>query len=780
MRIARFKALLENIAVIVAIAVAIVYVPRLFPSPPLKDDLLFSTVYYDRNGALLRLSLAKDERFRVWTALDQIDENLIEATLLREDRYFYYHLGFNPFSLIRGGWITYVSQGSRQGGSTLTMQLVRMRHKLDTRSIGGKLEQIARAFWLELNYSKKEILEAYLNYAPYGRNIEGVGAASLIYFDKPPKKLALTEALTLAVLPQSPTIRIDKNTSFVGEKLFTARNELFNNYRKKFNIDDEEAALFALPFKLRQIENLPFRAPHFIEFLAQEDYVAGRSPEVVHTTIDLNIQTLLETHIKNHIRQNAYRGVDNAAAVLVDTADMRVVAAVGSADYFSAAIGGQNNGFAAKRSPGSALKPFIYALAIDQGLIHPQTVLKDVPSAFGVYEPENFDGGFMGPLSAQQALVKSRNIPAVYLSSKLTSPNFYEFLKRAKISKMASEQHYGLALTLGGGEVTPLEVAKLYALLANGGVLSETRSRMDQPLEIGERLLSREASFIVLDMLSSAPRIDGIVAESDALPIYWKTGTSRGFRDAWCVGLIGQYALVVWLGSFDNKPNPALVGAVSAAPLFFTISRSLKSTRSLRDPNRVAPSTIKRVEICLSSGDLATIWCKRRAKTWFIPGVSPIKVDTVYRPVWIDKTTKQPLCAGEDTANAQMKIYEFYSSDILALFRRAGLPKREPPDTSRCRNRLIAGVAPSISSPLANANYAIRLSKPDERSVIFSATSDADAHYLYWFIDDEFIGVAKKGELLSWEPKKNGRFTVRAIDDRGRFDSRELKVSIIE
>jgi penicillin-binding protein 1C len=773
----RFKEFLENAAAIAAICLAIVYLPRLFPSPPLKDDLLFSTVYYDANGALMRLSLAKDDRFRVWTPLAETSETLIDATLLREDRYFYFHLGFNPFSLVRGAWVTFVS-----GGSTLTMQLARMRYKLDTKSVGGKIVQIFRAVQLELNYSKNDILEAYLNYAPYGRNIEGAGAASLIYFDKPSKDLALTESLTLAVLPQSPTIRIDKNSGFASEKLSSARNELFSEYRKKYVIDDDEAALFALPIKLRQIERLPFRAPHLIEALEMEDYRFGRSSPSTKTTIDLNLQTLLETHVRNHIRQNAALGVNNAAAVLLDTRDMRLVAAVGSADYFSDAISGRINGFAIKRSPGSALKPFIYALALDQGIIHPQTVLKDVPTAFGVYEPENFDGGFMGPLSAQQALVKSRNIPAVYLANKLSAPNFYGFLKSAKISKMASEGHYGLALALGGGEITLLEAAKLYAILANGGVLYEPRARMDQPLEGGERLLSREASFIALEMLSSAPKIDGIPAESDRLPIYWKTGTSRGSRDAWCAGLIGQYALVVWLGSFDNKPNPALVGAQRAAPLFFTIARSLNSAQTLRDPNAVVPKTIKRVEVCLSSGDLATTWCRRRGKSWFIPGVSPIKVDNVYRPVWIDVKTGKVLCEGGDVKNARAEIYEFYPSDILALFRRAGLPKREPPDTSHCVGELnfVAGTPPSITSPLKNANYAVRLSKPNERGIIFSASSDADAQNLYWFVGDEFIGNAKRGELLSWEPKKSGRFIARVIDDRGRSDSRELRVLIVE
>lgn len=365
---------------------------RLLPHPTLKEGLFFSTVYYDRNGGLLRLTLAKDDRYRVWTPLDEIGKTVIDGTLLQEDRYFYRHFGFNPFSLARGGWISLVRGGAKQGGSTITMQLARMYWKMNTRSIGGKIKQIFRAVQLELMYSKDEILEGYLNYAPYGRNIEGVGAASLIYFDKQPNALALPEALTLSVLPQSPTFRIDKNTGLVGEKLTRARNGLFEKYAEVYGADglnDLGGSFFDLPLALRQPEELPFRAPHLVEQLAKEAFMAGKQPSVVRTTIDPLFQKLLETQIGAYVGRNKRFGITNAAAVLVDTSSMQLVAAVGSANYFDSAIAGQINGFNIKRSPGSALKPFIYALAIDQGLIHQQTVLKDVPTSFGAYEPED-------------------------------------------------------------------------------------------------------------------------------------------------------------------------------------------------------------------------------------------------------------------------------------------------------------------------------------------------------------------------------------------------------
>ncbi|MDR2099611.1 MAG: penicillin-binding protein 1C [Campylobacteraceae bacterium] len=755
---------------------------RLLPHPKLSDDLFLSTAVYDKNGALLRLTLAKDERYRLWTPLDEISDDLIKGVLLYEDKWFYYHFGFNPISLVRGAWVSYVKKGDMQGGSTITMQLARMYWKLNTRSISGKLKQILRSVQLELFYSKDEILEAYLNYAPYGRNIEGVGTASLIYFNKDPKSLTLPESLALCVLPQSPSFRVDKNTGYVGEKLSKARNKLFEQWRETYITDELTSALFNLPFSLRQPESLPFRAPHFVEQLLKDDFNAGIVSSKIHTTIDLKFQTLLETQINSHINRNSNKGIKNAAALLLDTRDMSVVAAVGSADYFNDEIEGQINGFNIKRSPGSTLKPFIYALAVEQGLIHQQSVLKDVPTSFSSYSPENFDNRFVGPLSAVQALIRSRNIPAVYLSNKLKNPNFYAFLKKAGISKMASESHYGLALALGGGEVTMMEEAKLYAMLANGGVLHEIRTRKEQGADNGIGLLSKQTTFIILDMLSNMPRSNSAAAEVQKLPIYWKTGTSWGFRDAWSAGIVGQYVLIVWIGNFDNSGSPAFIGSSAAAPLFSNMVSAMEASEKLYDVNKIIPENVKKVDVCLSSGDLATVWCKRKGKSWFIPGVSPIKVDTVYRPVLIDKKTNLPLCGKKKNEDTKIEVYEYYSSDILDIFAKAGLPKREPPNMEHCKQNfdLTVGISPSITSPLKNTVYTIRESKTDKERIVLSAVTDAEVKTLYWFVNDEYMGNTAQSKTLTWLPNKSGKFEIRAIDDHGRLDSQTVHVTVIK
>ncbi|MDR1461297.1 MAG: penicillin-binding protein 1C [Campylobacteraceae bacterium] len=778
----RLKRFLGNVVILtVIIVLALIALKLIIPRPELSNQF-YSTALYDKNGELLRLTLSKDDYYRVQTPLNEISKDLVRGVLLHEDKWFYQHFGFNPVSLMRGGWISYVKNGNRQGGSTITMQLARMHWKLNTKSVKGKLIQILRAMQIELFYSKDEILEAYLNYAPYGRNIESIGAASLIYFNKRPSSLTLPESLALAVLPQSPSYRIDKNTGYVGEKLIKARDELFEKWQDEFEVDNLTKALFKLPFSLRQPENLPFIAPHLTQQLINEDFSKGEFNTKINTTIDIKFQKLIETQVRSFIKQNSKKGINNAAVLLVDLKDMSVAAHVGSADYFDNDIQGQINGIAIKRSPGSALKPFIYALAVEQGFIHPMSVLKDVPTSFSSYTPENFDNKFMGPLSAVQALARSRNIPAVYLSSKINNPNLYGFLKKAQISKMASESHYGLALTLGGGEVTILEMARLYAMLANGGMMYDIKTRAGQNTNEGIRLLGKESSFITLDMLSNIPRIDALAAEIKKLPIYWKTGTSWGFRDAWSVGIVGQYVLVVWLGNFDNSGNPAFIGADSAAPLFFNIVNSLQATQKLYDVNKIIPNGVKMVDVCLSSGDLVTVWCKRKGKSWFIPGVSPIRVDTVYRPIVINSNTNKPLCFGEKAQKTRIEVYEYYSSDILEIFAKAGLPKRKPPNMNHCKQKFqdMVGIAPYITSPLRNTIYTIRKTKADKEKIIFSATSDANAKTLYWFVDSEYIGNTAQSKTLTWLPNKSGKFEVSVVDDYGRFDKRSLQVTILE
>lgn len=761
---------------------------RGYPHPSLSESIPLSTVVRDREGRLLRLTLASDQRYRLWVPLHEISPQLVEAVMLQEDAWFRWHPGFNPVSLVRGAWSTYGSGEARIGGSTLTMQLARLRWRLQTRDVRGKLVQIARAVQLELCYSKDEILEAYLNFAPYGGNIEGVGAASLIYYRKPPDRVTLPESLALAVLPQAPSRRgklaaRDDDAFYIGTGLEAARARLYARWRERHPEDAAEDALLKLPLRLHSARELPYRAPHLVDrVLAERAWHPQTGPEL-RTTLDARLQRLLEERVRNHLRRERSRGLRNASAILIDTRDMGVRALVGSADYFDASIQGQVNGSDAKRSPGSTLKPFIYALALDQGVLHPQTVLRDVPSAFGPYTPENFDGRFMGPVTATEALVRSRNIPAVTVAAQLKQPGFYDFLRQAGVSRMASKDHYGLALVLGGGEVTMEELARMYAMLGNDGRLRPLRWREDDPQEDGARLLSAEAAYITRDMLRHNPRPDaGSQPASQPLPVAWKTGTSWAFRDAWSAGLVGPYVLVVWLGNFDGSSNPALIGVEAAAPLFFDVVDGLQAARvDLGEPARQWPINIKRVEICRASGDLPNAWCPQRGTTWFIPGKSPIRISTVHRAIAIDKLSGRPACGRFDPARMRTEVFEFWPSDLAQVFVQAGIPRRRPPAGHDCGGAQDwLGSAPSITSPYRATRYTMRLSHPDQVNLTLAATVDADVSTLYWFVGNTFIGSAGAGKALNWTPDRTGQFRLSVVDDHGRSDEREIEVAVVQ
>jgi len=780
------------IAVVIGLALAGI---RLWPHPPLSAQVPGSTAVYDAEGRLLRLVLSRDDKYRLWLELAQMPEQLIEAVQLQEDQWFRWHPGFNPVSLLRGAYETYIARGPRQGGSTLTMQLARLKYRLDTRTPGGKLVQMARALQLELCYSKDAILEAYLNLAPYGGNIEGVAAASLIYFDKPVARLTLPEVLALAVLPQDPSRRLrstlagnegDAGRRVLGDSLVAARARLYRRWRAIHGSDEGQDALLRLPLSLRAPSALPYAAPHAVDQVLRASRRQGVLPARLDTTLDLRLQRTLERQIDGFLQVQRERGIDNAAALLVDSRDMAVKALVGSADYFDAAIAGQVNGTDAKRSPGSTLKPFVYALGIDQGVLHPRTVLRDVPTAFGPFSPENFDGRFLGPVNATDALIRSRNIPAVQVAARLASPNLYGFLKAAGIGRMASERHYGLALVLGGGEVTMQELARLYAMLANRGALRPLRFRGDEPLAAGTRLLSEEASFMVMDMLRQNPRPDdGVLGQgarvgSRGLPVYWKTGTSWAFRDAWTAGVFGPYVLVVWSGHFDGSGNRALIGIEAAAPLFFRIVDAIAAQdRQLAEPPWTLPENVKRVEVCLASGDLPNAECPQRGETWFIPGKSPIRVSSVHRALMIDTRSGKAACPPFDPQHTRREVFEYWPSDLARVFAQAGMPRRKPPVGSDC-SASADGDPPRIDSPLRGVVYALRRSQPERHRIALSASADADVRYLYWFADDAYLGNVAPGETLFWRAPHAGTRRLRVVDDHGRVAERVLKVEVLD
>jgi penicillin-binding protein 1C len=740
------------------------FVWLLLPRPPLLDGISFSQCIRDRNGKLLRVTLTTDQKYRVWTSLPNISPALIDATLQFEDKYYRYHPGVNPAALVRAAF-GLLPTGAHSGASTITMQVARLRYHLPTRTLRGKFVQIVRALELERHYSKSQILEAYLNLAPYGRNIEGVGAASQIYFGKTAACLTRPESISLCVIPQSPTRRAlfaDRD----NHSLDSAQRGWYD--RAKINQE-----FSARSFSARAQTERKFFSPHFV----QQVVTAEKGRNEIVTTLDLAKQQLIERRIADYVRTNRGRGIQNAAALLVDTRSMDVLAQVGSADFFNAEIQGQVDGTRASRSPGSTLKPFVYGLALEQGLIHPLSILSDAPQSFGDYDPENFDREFVGPIRACDALARSRNLPAVELASRLRHPTLYEFLRGAGVKLPRSEALYGLTLPLGGAEVTMEDLVRLYAALLNNGELRPLRRTSRDPIALrGRRIIMPEAAFLTLEMLNQ-PRPEIGAAYSDKVaPVFWKTGTSHGFRDAWSVAVFNHYVLAIWIGNFDGHANGNFVGRIAAAPLLFQIIDSLRAGWPEPNQPHLPPSgaNLKRVSFCAVSGDLPEPYCTQQVEGWFIPGISPIKLCDVHQEVLVDAASGLRVPRDDGTRQLKREVYEFWPTELLSIFRRAGVPRKLPPPfLPETSPDWIArtGNAPRIVSPAEGQKILLT----SAGTVALRAKTDADVREIYWFAGNTFIGRTNPQDVVTWKAAP-GSYELTALDDHGRAGSSAFTV----
>ncbi len=580
----------------------------LFPYPykdkSLLSNISFSRQVFDRQGNLLRLTLSEDEKYRIYGKLQEINPVLHEAVLLYEDKYFYSHFGVNPLSLFRAFYETYVKKSRTVGASTLTMQTARLVFKLKTNTLEGKLNQIWKALQLEYYHTKEEILEAYFNLAPYGGNIEGIFAASQIYFHDIPYSLNLSESLALVTIPQNPEARKPSGKDF---------NYVRSLFKEKWLEKYPQYSYADLPLKTYNQAEIPFIAPHFTQRLLENS-----SEDFIFSSLNTYAQKNIEESIKIFTQRHRMYGINNAAALLVHAPTMQVHAYVGSADYFNEKIEGQVDALKSRRSPGSTLKPFIYALALDQGLIHEGTILLDIPQSFQGYNPENFNREYSGPVPAGQALRLSRNIPAIYLASKINNPDLYDFLLKANVNLKETREHYGLSLVLGGAELSPTEIASLYAMLLNQGLYEDLNFLKENNKGNNKEnsffsLLSKEASAVTLKMLENPLYMLNVRGQNITLRL--KTGTSNGFRDAWAVGTFGEYILLVWIGNFDNSSNPHFIGTDTAIPLFIDIANGLSREINLQDPllQQIKDLPIKLIDVCTDTGDINTELCKNKS-----------------------------------------------------------------------------------------------------------------------------------------------------------------------
>ncbi len=546
---------LAGAAVLIALA-GLAYVYSL-GRPPLGKNLETSHVVIDRAGKLLRAYATSEGRWRLPASVKDVDPRFLKMLFAYEDKRFYEHCGVDAaamaratFQLVRQGHIV-------SGGSTLTMQVARLLEPREKRSFAAKLRQITRAFELEHALSKDEILSLYLTLAPYGGNLEGVRAASLSYFGKEPRKLSLSEAALLVALPQSPELR---RPDRFPQAARDARDRVLDRAAAAGVAPYDEIARAKSQDVPRERKPLPVLAPH------SADQVIGAEPDLrIHRlTIDAGLQKTLQELARE--RAQALGPQISVAILAVDNESGEVRAHVGSADYFDARRAGQVDMTQALRSPGSTLKPFIYGLAFEDGLLHPETLIDDKPARYGSYTPENFDLTFQGTVTVRRALQMSLNVPAIAVLGKVGVSRLSTRLTQTGAALVLPKgEAPGLAMGLGGVGIKLSDLVMLYTGLAREGSALPLTEREGGPAPRARRLLDPVAAWYVGNILIGAPPPD------NASPgrIAFKTGTSYGYRDAWSVGFDGRMTIGVWVGRPDGAPVPGLVGRAAAAPILF-------------------------------------------------------------------------------------------------------------------------------------------------------------------------------------------------------------------
>jgi penicillin-binding protein 1C len=564
-----------------------------------------------------------------------------------------------------------------------------------------------------------------------------------------------------------------------NDVLQKARGVLAGKWLQTFPENVDKASDFSLELDMHHPCELPFEAPHFVTDVLQRNPSA-----LIRTSLDLSIQSSFETIVDGYISRHRRNGIDNASALLIDSNTMETLTVIGSADFFNKNISGQVNGTRARRSPGSALKPFAYALAMEQGVIHPQTMLKDTPTPFGTYTPDNFDRAFSGPLSATDALIHSRNIPAIYIAGKISDPDLYGFLKRAGIPLKGDPQYYGLSIVLGTAEVTMEETVMLYAALNNRGFFRRIKKLSAEPYEEGFTLLTPESCFLVLEMLSHNPRPAGETSDRWALQpqnIAWKTGTSVGFRDAWAIGVFDHYVLATWIGNFSGQGNPAFVGRQTAGRLLFKLIQALTKLREVNF-HKIYPAhqlNITEVEVCALSGQMPHKDCPNLKKTWFIPGMSPISQCRVHRRLEIDIASGCQVCPGFEGPTTT-RIFEFWPTDLLKLFKQAGIGRRVPPPLHpQCRREAHGDIGPKIISPKKDIVYQLRTKGSDSKMIPLIAVADGNVTKISWYIDSQLLGHSRSQDPLLWKAQP-GQHLVRVIDEFGRSDLRSIDIKWVD
>ncbi len=739
------------------------------------------------DGELARVVLAKDGtplwRFPdsngIWrypVQLKDVSPLYLQALLGYEDRWFYQHPGVNPISVFRAAWQNLKNQRIISGGSTISMQVARLIEPHE-RTFSGKLIEAWRTLQLELHYSKDEILQIYINRAPFGGTQEGVAAASWTYLGKAPTELTHAEAALLAVLPQSPSrLRPDR----YPERAQKARNKVLNRLLKE-QIWSEEAISEAKEETLwlppRQV---PQNAPLLALRMKNES-----DKRIIRTTIDADLQRRLEDLVSGWRYQLPER--TSVAVLVADSQDMGVRAYIGSAGLDDNARSGYVDMITAIRSPGSTLKPFLYAMAMDDGLIHSESLLQDIPRETSQYQPGNFSQGFSGPVAASDALHRSLNLPAVQLLEAYGPKRFVSMLRNGGMQlNFPDFAQPNLSLILGGVGSSLESLVQSYSVFARKGKMGILRYEPEDPIS-EKQIISPGAAWITRLILTGEWQ-PGTTTEWDQhWPLAYKTGTSYGFRDAWAVGVNDRNIIGIWIGRPDGTPVAGQFGVAVAVPLLQMVDSVLQSssqTTSIRKTqwSMPKPSSVTSAVICWPSGQSLQTNdpnCRQQRRAWILDKTTPPTLRSAEQSmdeqqqlaVWLNRKGERVRPECDHVSQSFIHLWPTVLEPWLP--RPEWQENRLPPDSTECPSHRLTGQGKLLISGIKNG---ATIRKMPEQPVVLNVKTIGGRGNLHWFLDKMWVGKVRNSQTVKIEVPTIGEHTISVIDDKGAFSKSVFSV----
>jgi penicillin-binding protein 1C len=736
---------------------------------PIRPKLDYSPIILAQDSTVLHTYLTQDQKWRLKIELNEIIPELRKTLIYKEDKYFYYHPGINLVAMGRAFFRNLIYFKKTSGASTITMQVARLLEP-KRRTYINKFWEVLRALQLEWHYSKDEILQIYVNHLPYGSNIEGIKSAALFYFNRMPHQLSLAQIVTLTIIPNRPTsLVIGKNNQLIKQERNKWLKRLLNSQlflpQNLQNALNEELRATRLP--------APAYAPHFCHRIKKKYPQAN----TIYTTLNWQQQEKVQQLTLNFIRRLEVFNIHNASVLVLNNRTGKVEVYVGSADFNDKFNSGEVDGIQGVRSPGSTLKPLVYALGIDQGIISPKTILADVPSSFSGFAPENFYKKFSGKVSVEQALVQSLNIPAVKILETIGIRTFINKLKLADFEQISKdEKKLGLSLILGGCGVTLEEMVNLFGAFAQEGNFRSGIFLQNDSLPPKIKLVSPEAAYTITEILATAQRPDlpSSFENTYRIPkIAWKTGTSYGRRDAWSIGYNAQYTVGVWVGNFSGEGVNNLVGAEVATPLLFDVFNSINY-----NPENdwfKAPKNLKVRWVCSESGLVPNDFCPNQVIDYYLPLVSTAQKCQHLKEIIVANDEKMSYCLTCQPIKAwKKKLYPNFAPELLAYYEAKGLKiNKIPPHNPAC-TRVLELDAPVILSPLADKEYIIDRQNPPELELICKVSNEVKM--VYWYINHEFYRAASPSEKVFFKPQL-GLIHLACSDDQGRNAETQIRVS---